>query len=132
MKFVLLCNDRFMNPDVESVLRSVPDNSEIVRLNGDFLAEGGTLPECDAFIAERKTWQRFYSLFRYLGIIDEIERLPLISLVDSRKTAALKGKLGKSTTRLQIPTSRESFSALIDDVMNGGDKVELMRTSISF
>jgi len=93
MKFVFLCDANYLKGELVSFVNNFPANHELVTMTSDeFLQSKGILGETFAILAERMTWQKNFSLFRYFGLLPVLEKLPLGVVSRSRRQEALKGR----------------------------------------
>ncbi|MCL2261064.1 MAG: hypothetical protein FWC15_06905 [Fibromonadales bacterium] len=92
MIFAFIC-DSYFQKKVSSVLVNgeVP-NHKITTLTADEFLEAGKLPEgISGVIIERSTWQKNFSMFRYFGLLPQLEQQTLAFVANSPDTE-LKGR----------------------------------------
>jgi len=92
MTFAFIC-DPYFQKKVSSVLVNgeIP-NHKIITLTADEFLEAGKLPDdISAIIIERSTWQKNFSLFRYFGLLPQLEQQTL-AFVANAADVELKGR----------------------------------------
>ena len=78
MKFVFLCDANYLKGDLVNFVNNFPTNHELVTMTSDDLLQSKSVMEGTfAILAERATWQKNFSLFRYFGLLPMLEVLPL-------------------------------------------------------
>jgi hypothetical protein len=93
MKFVFLCDANYLKGDMVNFVNNFPTNHELVTMTSDDLLQSKSIFEGTfAILAERSTWQKNFSLFRYFGILPLLEVLPLGIVSRTRKNEPLKGR----------------------------------------
>lgn len=93
MKFVFLCDENYLKGDMQNFVANFPKNHEIVPMTSDELLQKKSIFDgAFAVLAERTTWQKNFSLFRYFGILPLLEVLPLGVVSRSRRGDPLKGR----------------------------------------
>jgi hypothetical protein len=97
MTFAFIC-DTFFQKKVNANLVSgeIPDHKIITLTANEFL-ESGKLPEdISGVIVERGTWQKNFSLFRYFGLLPQLEKQSLAFVANSgtefKGRSAMKSK----------------------------------------
>ena len=82
MKFVFLCDANYLKGDMVNFVNNFPTNHELVTMTSDELLQTKSIFEGTfAVLAERTTWQKNFSLFRYFGLLPLLEVLPLFPLL---------------------------------------------------
>jgi len=92
MTFALIC-DSYFQKKVSSVLVNgeIP-NHKVITLTADEFMEAGKLPDgISAVIIERSTWQKNFSMFRYFGLLSQLEQ-QAIAFVANAAEVELKGR----------------------------------------
>jgi hypothetical protein len=116
MKFVFLCDANYLKGDLVSFVNNFPTNHELVTMTSEeFLQAKGFLEGTFAILAERSTWQKNFSLFRYFGLLPVLEVLPLGVVSRSRRVEPLKGRSSARGTEVYFnPSSspEELFMAI--------------------
>ena len=93
MKFVFLCDANYLKGDLVNFVNNFPTNHELVTMTSDELLQSRTIFEGTfAILAERQTWQKNFSLFRYFGLLPLLEVLPLGVVSRPRRQEPLKGR----------------------------------------
>ena len=93
MKFVFLCDANYLKGDMVNFVNNFPTNHELVTMTSDELLQTKSIFEGTfAVLAERTTWQKNFSLFRYFGLLPLLEVLPLGIVSRSRRSEPLKGR----------------------------------------
>lgn len=92
MIFAFIC-DSYFQKKVSSVLVNgeIPSH-KIVTLTADEFLEAGKLPDdVSGVVIERSTWQKNFSMFRYFGLLPQLEQKTLAFVANSAE-AELKGR----------------------------------------
>ena len=93
MKFVFLCDANYLKGDMVNFVNNFPTDHELVTMTSDELLQTKSIFEGTfAVLAERTTWQKNFSLFRYFGLLPLLEVLPLGIVSRSRRGEPLKGR----------------------------------------
>ncbi|MBR1744669.1 MAG: hypothetical protein IJ734_01545, partial [Fibrobacter sp.] len=93
MKFVFLCDANYLKGDLVNFVNNFPTNHELVTMTSDDLLQSKSVMEGTfAILAERATWQKNFSLFRYFGLLPMLEVLPLGVVSRGRRGEPLKGR----------------------------------------
>lgn len=93
MKFVFLCDANYLKGDLVNFVNNFPTNHELVTMTSDELLQSKSVIEGTfAILAERSTWQKNFSLFRYFGLLPMLEVLPLGVVSRMRRSEPLKGR----------------------------------------
>jgi hypothetical protein len=93
MKFVFLCDANYLKGDFANFVNNFPSNHELVTVTSDELLQSKTVVDgAFAILAERTTWQKNFSLFRYFGLLPSLEVLPMAIVSRGRRNEPLKGR----------------------------------------
>ena len=93
MKFVFLCDANYLKGDLVNFVNNFPTNHELVTMTSDDLLQSKSVMDGTfAILAERATWQKNFSLFRYFGLLPLLEVLPLGVVSRGRRGEPLKGR----------------------------------------
>lgn len=117
MKFVFLCDSRYVKGEVAGFVNNFPSVHELVVMSGEDLLQAKKLPEeTFALLVDRTTWQKNFSLFRYFGLLPVLEKYPLGIVGRVRRQDSLKGRVTVRSFEFLInPTlSSEEMYSLID------------------
>ena len=111
MKFVFLCDANYLKGDMANFVNNFPRNHELVTMSSDELLQTKSIFEGTfAVLAERTTWQKNFSLFRYFGLLPLLEVLPLGIVSRSRRSEPLKGRTQNRKPPLQKNSTCRSTS----------------------
>ncbi len=105
MLFAFIC-DTYFQKKVSSVLVNgdIP-NHKIVTITANEFLETGELPKgISGVIAERATWQKSFSMFRYFGLLPLLEQQTL-AFVASTQDVEFKGRGAMKGKEFIIPNS---------------------------
>jgi len=115
MRFVLLCDTNYMKGDVVGFINNFPRNHELVTLTAEEFLSKKALPEgVKGLLAERTTWQKGFSLFRYFGLLPLMETVPLGVVLRGRKQETLKGRGACKEVYFQASASPEEVFSTLD------------------
>lgn len=93
MKFVFLCDANYLKGDLAAFVTQFPKEHLLTVMTAEEFLQAKSFPEGTfAIFAERFTWQKNFSLFRYLGLLPTLEVYPLGVVSRSRKQEPLKGR----------------------------------------
>ena len=93
MKFVFLCDANYLKGDMVNFQNNFPTNHELVTMTSEDLLQSKSIIEGTfAILAERTTWQKNFSLFRYFGLLPLLEVLPLGIVSRGRRNEPIKGR----------------------------------------
>jgi len=97
MIFAFICDTFFQKKVNAGLVNGEIPNHKIITLTANEFLESGKLPEgISGLLIERGTWQKNFSMFRYFGLLPQIEKqnLAFIASADSefKGRLAMKGK----------------------------------------
>lgn len=124
MNIVLISDNTSLNHELQNLLAEVSGGNFRIVSSAQILEEGSISP-VDVVMAERKTWQNFYSVARYFGLLDHLEYTPILVVGRGRKPIAVKGRIGKKDIFVSIPTNRDVFNNSLDDYKQAADQMEM-------
>jgi hypothetical protein len=118
MNFAFICEPHYMAGELESFTKRFSELHEINNVSADAILSGKNLEEFHGIIVERRTWQKYYSLFKYFDVLNSLTRAPLAYVQKTRKADPLKGR--KNQTDVNFSTSADSSEifACIDKMMS--------------
>jgi len=119
MKFVFLCNPERLTSDQRTFVSNFPKDHELILIHGEELLETKKLPQCDALITERSTWQKYFSMWRYFDLLDQLESVPIGMIVRSRRSENLKGRAGIREMSINPMSSTEDILNALDRLLAG-------------
>jgi len=102
MTFVFIC-DPFFQKRVSSgwVNEEIPNHKVITITANDFL-ESGQLPEgISGVLMEKGTWQKNFSMFRYFGLLPQLEKQNM-AFISNSLDLDFKGRLGMKNKEFVI------------------------------
>jgi hypothetical protein len=102
MTFAFIC-DTFFRKKVSPGLVNgeIPNHNIITMTAGEFL-ENGRLPEgISGVLMEKGTWQKNFSMFRYFGLLPQLEKRN-IAFMSSSLDLDFKGRLGMKNKEFVI------------------------------
>lgn len=107
MKFVFLCDSVYLKGDFEAfATKNFPAEHQLTVMTADEFLQAKRFPEGTfAIFAERFTWQKNFSLFRYFGLLPVLEVLPLGIVSRSRRQEPLKGRTAAKSSEFYINPS---------------------------
>lgn len=115
MRFVLLCDSNYMKGDVVNFINNFPRNHELVTITSEDLFSQKALPEgTKGLLVERTTWQKSFSLLRYLGILPALESVPLGVVIRGRRQETLKGRRNCKEVYFTANASPEEVFSTLD------------------
>ncbi len=117
MKFIFLCDPRYMKGEMASFVANFPSVHELVVMSGEEFLSAKQFPEeTFAVLADRPTWQKYFSLFRYFGLLPVLEKLPFAVVGRARRQDALKGRMSVRSSEFFINPSfsSEELYAIVD------------------
>jgi len=75
MTYAFICDPYFQKKVNANLVNGEIPNHKIITLTANEFLESGKLPEgISGLIIERGTWQKNFSLFRYFGLLPQIEK----------------------------------------------------------
>jgi hypothetical protein len=75
MTFAFICDTYFQKKVNGNLVNGEIPNHKIITLTANEFLESGKLPEgISGIMIERGTWQKNFSLFRYFGLLPQIEK----------------------------------------------------------
>ena len=93
MKFVFLCDANYLKGDYANFVSNFPSGHELLTITSDDLLQSkNILDGAFALLAEKSTWQKNFSLFRYFGLLPSLEVLPTAFVARGRRNESLKGR----------------------------------------
>lgn len=93
MKFVFLCDSNYLKGDYVAFTNNFPAEHELLVMSAEDFLKAKRFPEGTfAILTERSTWQKNFSLFRYFGLLNMLEVLPLGIVGRARRADCLKGR----------------------------------------
>lgn len=93
MKFVFLCDACYLKGDYVNFANNFPSGHELVTVTADELLQSkGNFDGAFALLVERSTWQKNFSVFRYFGILPQLEKYPTGIVSRARRGEPLKGR----------------------------------------
>jgi hypothetical protein len=108
MKLVVFSENSSLRKHLEDLLTSTPHNFQTFDL--PTLLSRGRLGAFDGMLVDHQSWQRCVSLFRYFGILDEVNPKPIIIFSKTKKLPPLKFRNPKAlTAHCSIPPQSEDF-----------------------
>jgi len=91
MTFAFICDPHFQKKVNANLVNGEIPNHKIITLTANDFLESGKLPDgISGLIIERGTWQKSFSLFRYFGLLPQIEKQNLAFIASA--DAELKGR----------------------------------------
>lgn len=124
MNIILISDNSSLNHELQNLLAEVSGGNYRVVSSTELLEEGSIAP-VDVVMVERKTWQKFYSVARYFGLLDHLDYTPVLVVGRGRKPVSIKGRIGKKDIFVTIPTNRETFNSALDDYKQAADQMEM-------
>lgn len=121
MDIVLVSDNRILTHELEPLLREAV-GSEPVVITGKCLIKGTPLPPADVVLVDRKTWQEYYTLFHYFGVLSYFDRSTLVCVSRGRQCGALKGRLNCKDLSLTIPSPADVTRRILDDARELSEK----------
>lgn len=92
MKFVFLCDACYLKGDYANFVNNFPSNHELVKMTSDELLQNKGVDGAFAILVERSTWQKNFSVFRYFGLLPQLETVPMAVVGRQRRGEFLKGR----------------------------------------
>jgi len=97
MTFAFICDTFFQKKVNANLVNGEIPNHKIITLTANEFLESGKLPEgISGVIVERGTWQKNFSLFRYFGLLPQLEKQNLAFITSSdtefKGRSAMKNK----------------------------------------
>jgi len=97
MTFAFICDTHFQKKVNANLVGGEIPNHKIITLTANEFLESGKLPEgISGVVVERGTWQKNFSMFRYFGLLPQLEKqnLAFISSSDTefKGRSAMKNK----------------------------------------
>ncbi|NLB63573.1 MAG: hypothetical protein GX801_05625 [Fibrobacter sp.] len=115
MKFLFLCDENYMKGDVLNFVENFPRNHELVTMSSGQLLTEKVIPEgVQGILAERKTWQKSFSLFRYFGLLPLLETLPFAPVARTKRQVHFKGRSGCKEIFFHADSSAEEIFSTLD------------------
>ena len=115
MRFVLLCDSNYMKGDVLGFINNFPRNHELVTMTSEDMLTKKSLPEnIKGILAERSTWQKSFSVFRYFGLLPLLETIPLGVVLRGRRQDSLKGRKSCKEVHFFASASPEEVFSTLD------------------
>jgi len=113
MTFAFICDSFFQKRVSSSLVNGeIPNHKVITMTANDFLRDG-RLPEgISGILMEKETWQKNFSLFRYFGLLPQIEKQSM-AFISNSLDLDFKGRLGMKNKEFVIhsATSPDDMSS---------------------
>jgi hypothetical protein len=104
MTFAFICDTHFQKKVSGNLVNGEIPNHKIITLTANEFLESGKLPEgISGLIIERGTWQKNFSLFRYFGLLSQIEKQNLAFIAST--DAEFKGRQAMKSKDFTIPSN---------------------------
>ena len=130
MNLLFACDFARVSEELEAVLKDIPD-LDFTIVNGEEVLTNRDLETYDAIAFEVTTWQRHYSFYKYFGLGELLERIPLLCVVKNKKLSVPKGRLGKKDVMVNLPIQADMLQKFLDDYKLNKDLMEnLARASM--
>jgi hypothetical protein len=92
MTFAFICDTYFQKKVNANLVNGEIPNHKIITLTANEFLESGKLPEgISGVMIERGTWQKNFSLFRYFGLLPQLEKQNLAFVTNA--DTEFKGRL---------------------------------------
>jgi hypothetical protein len=115
MKLVVFSENNQLRKHLEDLLTSTPHNFQTLDLPG--VLARGKLSGFDGMLVDYQSWQRCISLFKYFGVLDDVNPRPIILFSKGKKAPALKLRNPKAlTAHCSIPPQTEDFYAALQQM----------------
>jgi hypothetical protein len=115
MKLVVFSENNSLRKYLEDLLTSTPHNFQTFDLAT--VVSRGRLGSFDAMLVDHQSWQRCVSLFRYFGVLEDINPRPMIVFSKNKKLPPMKFRSPKSiTAHCSIPPQTEDFYAALQQM----------------
>ncbi len=115
MKLVVFSENNSLRKHLEDLLTSTPHNFQTFDLAA--LLSRGRLGTFDGMLVDHQSWQRCVSLFRYYGVLENINPKPIVVFSKSKKLPPLKLRNPKAVTaHCSIPPQTEDFYAALQQI----------------
>jgi hypothetical protein len=115
MKLVVFSENNSLRKHLEDLLTSTPHNFQTFDVAA--VLSRGRLGAFDGMLVDHQSWQRCVSLFRYFGVLEDINPKPVIVFSKSKKLPALKFRNPKAlTAHCTIPPQTEDFYAALQQM----------------
>jgi hypothetical protein len=97
MTFAFICDTHFQKKVNANLVSGEIPNHKIITLTANEFLESGKLPEgISGVVVERGTWQKNFSMFRYFGLLPQLEKQNLAFVASSdtefKGCSAMKSK----------------------------------------
>jgi hypothetical protein len=115
MKLVVFSENSGLRKHLEDLLTSTPHNFQTFDVAA--ILSRGRLAGFDGMLVDYQSWQRCVSLFKYFGVIEDINPKPIIIFSKSKKLPPLKLRNPKAlTAHCTIPPQTEDFYAALQQM----------------
>ena len=115
MKLAVFSENGSLRKHLEDMLTSTPHNFQAFNLTT--LLSRGRLTGFDGMLVDLQSWQRCVSLFKYFGIMEDLNPKPIIVFDKSKKLPPLKCRNTKAlTAHCSLPTQTEDFYAVLQQM----------------
>ncbi len=115
MKLVVFSENNSLRKYLEDLLTSTPHNFQTFDLAS--VVSRGRLGAFDAMLVDHQSWQRCVSLFRYFGVLEDINPRPMIVFSKNKKLPPMKFRNPKViTAHCSIPPQTEDFYAALQQM----------------
>ena len=130
MNLIFISDNENVNSEADAVFREIPD-LEYTIASGEEVLENRNLEIYDIIAVNGPTWQRHFSIFRYFGLMDVLDRVPVLFLSKAKRSQTHKGRLGKKDVVANLPLSADTLQKFLDDYRLNKDLMEnLARASM--
>ncbi len=115
MKLVVFSENNGLRKHLEDLLTSTPHNFQTMDLAT--LLSRGKIGNFDGMLIDHQSWQRCVSLFRYFGVLEEINPKPVLIFSKNKKLPAMKLRNPKAlTAHCSVPPATEDFYAALQQM----------------
>jgi len=102
MTFVFICDSFFQKKVSSSLVNGEIPNHKIITMTANDFLQSGQLPEgISGVIMEKGTWQKNFSMFRYFGLLRQLEKHS-IAFISGSLDLDFKGRLGMKNKEFVI------------------------------
>jgi len=102
MTFAFICDPFFHKKVSSSLVNGEIPNHNIITMSANDFLESGRLPEgISGVLVEKGTWQKNFSLFRYFGLLPQIEKQN-VAFISNLVDLDFKGRLGMKNKEFVI------------------------------
>ena len=130
MNLVFVSNHVNLKAEMEEVFREIPD-LEYSLVDGETFLQVKEPENYDVVVFDGPTWQRLFSFYRFFGLNEFLETIPVMFCSKSKSSPTYKGRLGKKDVHVAVPVSPDMFQKFLDDYKLNRDLMEnLARASM--